>query len=221
MRDVQVKSVGILGAGKVGTAIARQAIKAGYSVAIATAKPPEEIALIVEFTAPGATATTAEAVMRDSDLIVIAVPLAKYRTLDPAALAGKVAIDVMNYWAPTDGTIEDFEGFRTSSEVVGLYLPETRLVRSLNHIGYHDLEENALPAGHPDRQALALAGEDADARALVAEFIDRLGYDPVDAGSLKAARAMQIGTPVFGARLTRSELEEALGATTNENEPVV
>jgi predicted dinucleotide-binding enzyme len=210
MLEPKARSVGILGAGKVGTAIARQALKAGYAVSIATAKPPEEIALIVEFTAPGATATTAEAVMRDSDLVVVAVPLAKYRTLDAAGLAGKVAIDVMNYWAPTDGTIADFEGSRSSSEVVQLHLPQTRLVRSLNHIGYHELEDNALPVGPPNRQALAIAGDDAEARLLVAEFVDRLGFDPVDAGPLGCARALQIGTPIFGARLTRSEMGKAL-----------
>ncbi|MDB5561990.1 MAG: hypothetical protein JWN11_1408 [Hyphomicrobiales bacterium] len=220
MLERKVTSVGILGAGKVGTAIARQAIRAGYSVAIATAKPPEDIALIVEFTAPGAIATTAEALMRDSDLIVIAVPLAKYRTLDASGLAGKVAIDVMNYWAPTDGAIADFEGARSSSEVVQLHLPETRLVRTLNHIGYHELEQNALAAGRPGRQALAIAANDVAARRLVADFIDQLGFDPVDAGPLIAARALQVGSPVFGARLARFEMENALSFGTVELIPV-
>lgn len=215
----KVKTIGILGAGKVGTGIARQAMKAGYAVSIATAKPPEEIGLIVEFTAPGAVATTAEAVMRDSDLVIIAVPLAKYRTLDAAGLAGKVAIDAMNYWAPTDGTIEVFEGARSSSEVVQQHLADTRLVRTLNHVGYHELVDNALPAGHPKRQALALAGDDAAARALVAEFVDRLGFDPVDAGPLDRARAIDIGTPIFGARLTRSEMAGVLDLSPTENEP--
>jgi predicted dinucleotide-binding enzyme len=219
MLERNAKSVGILGAGKVGTAIARQAMKAGYSVSIATAKPPEDIELIVEFTAPGATATTAEALMRDSDLIVIAVPLAKYRTLDASGLAGKVAIDVMNYWAPTDGMIADFEGEQSSSEVVQMHLPETRLVRTLNHIGYHELEQNALPAGRPGRQALAIAGNDVAARRLVAEFIDRLGFEPVDTGPLIEARALQVGTPIFGARLTRSEMEQALDTSSAQLEP--
>lgn len=215
----EVKTIGILGAGKVGTGIARQALKAGYAVSIATAKPPEEIGLIVEFTAPGAVATTAEAVMRDSDLVVIAVPLAKYRTLDASGLAGKVAIDAMNYWAPTDGTIEVFEGPRSSSEVVQQHLAETRLVRTLNHVGYHELVANARPAGHPERQALALTGDDAAARAVVAEFVDRLGFDPVDAGGLDRARAIDIGTPVFGARLSRAEMARVLDLSPTESEP--
>lgn len=207
-----VKSIGILGAGKVGTGIARQALKAGYEVSIATAKPAGDISMIVDFTAPGALATTADAVMRDSDLVVIAIPLAKYRSLDASGLAGQVAIDVMNYWAPTDGRIEDFEGSLSSSEVVQRHLRQTHVVRTLNHLGYHELVENALPAGHASRQALAIAGDDAAARKLVAAFIDRLGFDPVDAGSLHHARSMDVGTPIFGARLTRTAMEEALNA---------
>ena len=215
----ELKTIGILGAGKVGTGIARQALKAGYAVSIATAKPPEEIGLIVEFTAPGAVASTAETVMRDSDLVVIAVPLAKYRTLDASGLAGKVAIDAMNYWAPTDGSIEVFEGARSSSEVVQQHLADTRLVRALNHVGYHELVANARPAGHPERQALALAGDDVAARAAVAEFVDRLGFDPVDAGPLERARAIDIGTPVFGARLNREQLAKVLEPSPTESEP--
>src|SRR5699024_9540035 len=94
-----LETIGILGAGRVGTAVARQAMKAGYAVKIATAKPVEEIQLIAEIIVPGAQAvTSAEAA--ESDIVIIAIPLHKYRTLDPEMLAGKTVIDVMNYWAP-------------------------------------------------------------------------------------------------------------------------
>jgi predicted dinucleotide-binding enzyme len=205
------KTIGILGAGRVGTALARQAMKAGYDVLIATAKPPSEIALIVDMLAPGARAVTAEAAARDADIVVLAVPLGKYPTLHPEFLAGKVVIDAMNYWAPTDGTIAEFEGTASTSEVVQRFLPRTRLVRTLNHIGYHELEEQDLPNGHPERQALALAGDDAEARRTVAEFIDRLGYDPIDAGELAAGRKFDAGTAIFGGRLRRDEMRSVLG----------
>jgi predicted dinucleotide-binding enzyme len=206
-----VRTIGILGAGRVGTALARQALKAGYDVLIATARPPAEIALIVQFMAPGAKAVTAEAAARDSDIVMLALPLGKYRTLDPDSLAGRIVIDAMNYWAPVDGHIAEFDGEAASSQVVQRFLPGARLVRTLNHIGYHELEEQGLPHGHPGRQALALAGDDPDARQAVAGFIDRLGYDPVDAGELAASRSFDAGTPIFGARLQRSEMEALLG----------
>jgi 8-hydroxy-5-deazaflavin:NADPH oxidoreductase len=207
-----IRTVGILGAGRAGTALARQALKAGYEVLVATARPPAEIELLVEVMAPGAKAVTADAAARASDLVILAVPLAKYRKLDPESLSGKIAIDVMNYWAPTDGTLAEFEGHVSSSEVVQEYLRHTRLVRTLNHIGYHEVEEDALPSGHPERRALAVAGNDAQARAAVAEFLDRLGYDAVDAGMLASARTFAIGTPIFEGHWQRDEMRRLLDA---------
>ena len=98
-------------------------------------------------------------------------------------------------------------GEASSSEVVQRFLPRARLVRTLNHIGYHELEEQGLPPGHPERRALALSGDDPEARQAVATFLDRLGYDPVDAGDLAAGRIFDVGTAVFGGQLRRYEME--------------
>lgn len=189
--------IGILGAGRVGTAIARQAIKAGYRVRIATAQPAAENALLVDIVTPGAIAVEA-AEAAAADLVIVAIPLHKYRTLNPDDMADRVVIDVMNYWAPVDGVFDDFESdARTTSEIVAELLGRSRVVKTLNHIGYHELEDDDKPAGHAERRALALAGDDAAAKTLVAEFIDRLGYDAVDAGPLAAGRAFQPATEVF------------------------
>ena len=204
------KVIGILGAGRVGTAIARRALAAGYEVRIASSRPPAEIALVLQFVAPGAEAATADEVVAASDIIVLALPLSKYRSLDPKALAGKIVVDAMNYWAPTDGILPEFEGAPSSSEVVADYLAGARLLRSFNHMGYHEIDGEARPAGDSDRRALALAGDDRQARMVLAEVIDRLGFDPVDAGSLRNARGFAIGTPVFGAPLGQDELQAAL-----------
>jgi 8-hydroxy-5-deazaflavin:NADPH oxidoreductase len=204
------QSIGILGAGRVGTAVARQALKAGYEVRIATAKPAEQIAMIVEIVTPGAQAVEA-AEAASADLVVVAVPLHKYRTLDPSLLVGKTVIDVMNYWAPTDGEIDDFEGDpRTSSEIIQNFLAGAAVVKSLNHIGYHELEEDGQPARTPGRRALALAGDHEDAKTLVAGFLDWLGYDPVDAGPLAAGRAFQPGTQIFNGSHTADQLRTLL-----------
>lgn len=202
--------IGILGAGRVGTALARLALAAGYEVRIATARPPEEIALLVEIITPGAKPGAAADVIAASDIVILAVPLSKYRALVPEQLAGKIVIDPMNYWAPTDGVLPEFEGEHSSSEVVQRFLPEARLVRSFNHMGYHEIEQEARPAGDPGRRSLAVAGDDAEARKVVAAFIDRVGYDTVDAGPLSASRRFGTGTPIFGGGFTRAELADRL-----------
>ena len=210
--------IGILGAGRVGTALARLALASGHDVRIATSRPPEDIALLVEIITPGARAGAAADVIAASDIVILALPLSKYRALVPEQLAGKVVIDPMNYWAPTDGVLPEFEGEHSSSEVIQRFLPEARLVRSFNHMGYHEIEQEARPAGDPERRSLAVAGDDEDARQVVAAFIDRLGYDIVDAGPLAASRKFGTGTPIFGGGFTRAELAERLqgGAQTLE-----
>lgn len=208
----ELTTIGILGAGRVGTAVARQALAAGFTVKIATASPASEIEMIVDIVTPGAVAVDASDIAT-TDLVVIAVPLHKFRTLDPQLLAGKTVIDAMNYWALTDGTIDDFEDDpRTSSEVIQEFLAKSRVVKSLNHIGYHELETDGSQPGTPDRRALALAGAFHDSKGLVATFIHRLGYDPVDAGPLAAGRAFQPSTEIFNGSHTKAQMHELLTA---------
>lgn len=205
-----IRTVGILGVGKSGSAIARQALKAGYEVTVATAQPAEEIALLTEIVIPGATAV-ADHEVAEADLIIVAIPLPKYRSIDPQLLAGKTVIDVMNYWAPTDGIIDDFEDpDRTSSEVIQNYLSEAKLVKTLNHIGYHDLEADGREPGAADRRALAVASSHNDAKAQVQDFIENLGYDAVDAGPLTAGRHFQSGTEIFNGAHTQQQMRELL-----------
>jgi predicted dinucleotide-binding enzyme len=206
-----VSTIGILGAGRVGSAIARTALKAGYAVHIAGSGPATDIQLIVDIVTPGAVAMTAAEVAASADLVILAVPLHKYRTVDPATLTGKVVIDTMNYWQPIDGDLHEFTAdARSSSEVVGDYFAGARLVKTLNHIGYHDLETDARPAGAADRHGLALAG-DPESTALVAEVLNRFGFNPVFAGPLEAGAAFEPGSPIFGGRHTAEELLTELG----------
>jgi 8-hydroxy-5-deazaflavin:NADPH oxidoreductase len=203
----RVRTIGVLGAGRVGTAVARQALRAGYDVLVATASAPSEIALIVEVMAPGARAVTAAEAVEASDVVVISVPMRRYDTLDPHLLAGHVVVDAMNYWPETDGHLPVMEGELSTSEVVQDFLTGARVVKTLNHIGYHELETDHSPAGTPARRALAVAGNDAEARALVGEMVDRLGYDVVDAGALVAGRAFEPGTAAFAGRHDAESLE--------------
>jgi 8-hydroxy-5-deazaflavin:NADPH oxidoreductase len=199
----------VLGAGHVGPVIARLAIKAGYLVAIATSGDPEDMALITELVIPGAQPRWVSDAVADADIVVLAIPLHRFLHIDPAPLGGKLVIDAMNYWPASDGVLKPFEE-GGSSEIVAQRLAGSTVVKALNHIGYHELEDRARPAGAPDRLAVGVAGDDPAAAAAIAGLVDRIGYDPVCLESLRAGRVLQPGGPVFGAVLTLPEFEQAV-----------
>jgi predicted dinucleotide-binding enzyme len=205
--------IGVLGAGHVGPVIARVALAAGYPVTIAASGDPERIALIARVLVPGAEPRSAVAAVEDSDVVVLAIPLHKFTSFDPALLAGKLVVDVMNYWPPIDGVQELFEDRRySSSEIVQQRLERSTVVKTLNHIGYHELDDDRRPADAPERRALGVAGDDTGAVDVVTELIERIGYDAVPLESLSAGRLLEPGGPVFGASMNRSEFEGALHA---------
>jgi len=211
---MKLPSLAVLGAGHVGPVIARLAIRAGYPVTIATSGDPDDIALITELVIPGAQPRWASDAIADADTVVLAIPLHRFAELDPGLLTGKIVVDAMNYWPASDGVLTAFEDggatSRSSSEIVARRLAGSAVVKALNHIGYHDLEESARPPGAPDRRAAGLAGDDPAAVAAVAELTGRLGYDPVWLGGLRAGRVLQPGGPVFGQVLTLPDFERAV-----------
>ncbi|MCW2646082.1 MAG: oxidoreductase [Pseudonocardiales bacterium] len=203
--------VAVLGAGHVGPVIARLAIDAGYRVSIAASDDPENIALITQVLVPGAEPRWAADAIENSDLVVLSIPLHKFAAFDPALVAGKLVVDTMNYWPPIDGVREMFEDpAYGSSEIVARRLADSTIVKTLNHLGYHELDDDRRRAGSPDRRALGVAGDDPAAVTVVADFIERIGYDPVRLGSLRAGRLLEPGGPVFGVALRRTEFESAL-----------
>jgi 8-hydroxy-5-deazaflavin:NADPH oxidoreductase len=190
--------LGIVGAGKFGTTLARAAIEAGYDVAISGSGPAARIELTVDVLVPGAHAATTDQVVRHADLIVLAVPTHRFRELPRDLFAGKIVIDAMNYWQPVDGDDPELSTPTDgTSAIVQERFPSARVVKSLNQLGYHQLEENQRPRGAPDRIAIGAAGDDRLAVRKVMRLLDRLGFDPVDAGPLKNGLALEPdGSPV-------------------------
>jgi predicted dinucleotide-binding enzyme len=210
---MQLLRIAVLGAGHSGPVMARVALAAGYPVTIAASGNPEKIALITQVVVPGAEPRWAADAVDDADVVVLAIPIHKFATFDSALVAGKLVVDAMNYWPPVDGVQELFEDRRYgSSEIVQQRLDRATVVKTLNQIGYHELEDERRPVGSPDRRALGIAGDDPGALDIVAEVIERIGYDAVVLDSLGAGRLLEPGGPVFGASLRRPEFELALRA---------
>ena len=209
----RVGTIAVLGAGRVGTALARTALAAGYDVVLAASGAVEEVELIARIAAPGAVAASAAAAATAADLVVLAVPFHRHRDLPVAALAGRIVVDAMNHWPPVDGELLDLAPDPAATSLaVQAFLPRSRVVKTLNHIGYHDLEQDGRAAGGPGRRALGVAGDDPEATAVVAGVVERLGYDAVVFPTLADGALLAPGSAVFDRPMARDELTRQLTA---------
>jgi predicted dinucleotide-binding enzyme len=205
------RRLGIVGAGKVGTTIARAAMAVGYDVAISGSGSAERIALIVDVLAPGARAVTTDEVVGFADLLVLAVPMHRFRELPRDLFDGKILVDAMNYWEDIDGVDQELATAPAgTSVVVQRRFASARVVKSLNHLGYYEFWEGRRSRGAPSRIAIAAAGDDRAAVAAVMLLVDRLGFDAVDAGPLEAGAALQPDGPVFGFAHNVGELSDLI-----------
>ncbi|RDD84376.1 NADP oxidoreductase [Streptomyces parvulus] len=200
-----MRTVGILGAGKFGLALARLALAASYRVLVAGSRDPERITSRVGALASGAQPVAVAEVIR-ADVVILALPFRAHRSLPVAGLRGKLVVDAMNRGWDADGADRQLPGHRSSSEMVQAHLSGARLVKAFNHVGYHELEDDALPGGAEGRKAMAMAGDDPHDLGTVGAMIRALGFDPIVAGPLKEGARFEPGTKPFGARASAEEL---------------
>lgn len=203
--------LGILGAGKLGTTLAQLALKVPYKVFISGSGTVEKIKLSVEILTPGAIAVTAEDAIIRSDVVILALPLSKYKNLPVELLKGKLVIDAMNYWWEVDGSIPELESASSSSEMVQHFLPQSHIVKAFSHIGYHNLLDDARPPGVIDRKAMAIAGDNVSDIERVASIVSSLGFDPLFIGNLSESKKLEPGNPLFGASVNLVKMRELAG----------
>jgi predicted dinucleotide-binding enzyme len=205
--------VGLIGAGHIGSQIARLAVANGFQVVISNSRGPETLAALVNELGPNARAASAVDAAKAGDIVVVTVPLKNYRDVPVAPLAGKIVIDTNNYYPQRDGHIPELDNeSTTTSELLQSHLPASKVVKAFNHIYAAHLTTDGQPAGSKNRRGLVIAGDDAGAKAEVATLLDRFGFDAVDGGPLKEGWRIQRDTPGYGPRRTAEELRGDLAA---------
>ncbi|MGP3949506.1 NADPH-dependent F420 reductase [Streptomyces sp. 7N604] len=204
--------IGIIGAGNIGSQIARLAVAQGHDVVISNSRGPETLPrqLFAEL-GDKLTGATAREAAEAGEIVLVAIPLKNYAQVPVEPLAGKVVIDANNYYPQRDGQIPELDDeSTTTAELLQAHLPESRVVKGFNHIMAADLTADAQPAGADKRRALIVAGDDPEARKVVADLIDSFGFDPVDIGPLAEGWRIQRDTPGYVKRLTAPELRQQL-----------
>jgi predicted dinucleotide-binding enzyme len=194
-----VTTIGLVGSGRIGSTVAQLAVAAGHDVVLSNSRGPETLTHLVDQLGPHARAATVAEAAGAGDIVVVTIPLKAYRQVPVEPLRGKVVIDTNNYYPQRDGHIAELDdASTTSSELLQVHLPESRVVKAFNNIYFGHLGSLQRPAGSPERSALPIAGDDPAAKQTVAQFLDSIGYDAYDVGPLPEGWRYQPDTPAYG-----------------------
>jgi 8-hydroxy-5-deazaflavin:NADPH oxidoreductase len=206
-------TIGFIGAGHIGSQLARLAVKNGYEVVLSNSRGPATLSVLVAELGPKARAATPLEAAKAGDTVVVSIPLKDIGQVPVAPLVGKVVIDTNNYYPARDGHIAELDNESTTTAgLLQSHLPSSKVVKAFNHIYAAELTTHGLPAGTKDRRALVIAGDDEAAKNLVAHLIDQFGFDTVDAGGLAEGWRIQRDTPGYGPRRNAEELGRDLAA---------
>ena len=206
-------TIGLIGAGHIGSQIARLAVANGYDVVLSNSRGPETLQELVAELGPRARAATVAEAAQAADIAVVTIPLRAIGTVPVEPLIGKIVIDTNNYYPQRDGQIPELDNeSTTTSELLQTHLPTSKVVKGFNHIHAAQLTTDGKPAGTPNRRALVIAGDDAEAKSTVTHLLDQFGFDTADAGPLKEGWRIQRDTPGYGPRRNAEELRKDLAA---------
>ena len=204
------KTLGIIGSGHIGSQLARLAVSHGYDVVLSNSRGPETLADLVAELGPRARAATSAEAAAAGDILVVTVPLGRYRELPREGFAGKTVIDTCNYYPQRDGQIPELDDESiTTSELIQAQLPGAHVVKAFSNILFSELVQGS-PAGTPGRRALPIAGDDEAAKHTVAAMLDEFGFDAVDVGPLAEGWRYQRDTPAYGTAADADGMRNAL-----------
>lgn len=193
-----VKTIGIIGSGMIGSALARLSINAGFNVIVSNSRGADTLSAFIRELGSHAKAASVEEAAKESDLIIVAIPMKAYSSLPAAAFKNKIVIDTMNYYPGRDGQIPELDAAKlTSSELLQQHLQGAKVVKALHNLDFHHLYTNASSHNNTSRTTLPIAGDDVKSKQEVAAFMNAIGYNSVDIGSLSESWKIEPGTPIY------------------------
>ena len=198
---------GIIGAGHIGSALARAVIGLGHNVVISNSRGPETLTELIAELGEHARAATASGAAAAADVAVVTVPFKAVADIPVEPLAGKIVIDTNNYYFERDGHTDAIDrGEATPSGVLQEHLPTSKVVKVFNNIQSTQIGTTGSPAGTPDRRALPVSSDSPAAAEYVIGLLDQLGFDAVDVSPLSESWRYERDRPAFGVRQNREEL---------------
>jgi 8-hydroxy-5-deazaflavin:NADPH oxidoreductase len=203
-----VTLIGFIGTGHIGSQIARAVTAAGYDVILSNAHDPASLGPLAAELGDRASAATVDKVAAVADVVVVAVPIRAFASLPVAPLAGKVVIVTSNYNRDREGAVPALDSGETT--VPGLLqadLSGAYVIRAFSHISSAEVTTAGRPAGTAHRRALAIAGDDQQAKQVVTGIYDAVGFDTLDLGGLDEAWRVDRGQPAFIAHQDLAELK--------------
>ena len=208
-------TIGIIGAGHIGSQVARKAVELGYDVVISNSRGPETLAELIAELGPRARAATAAEAAAAGDFAVVTVPLKAYQDIPVEPLEGKIVIDTNNYYWERDGRVPELDkGEATTSGLLQKHLPTSKVAKGFNHIGAADITTDGTPAGTENRRALATASDFPEAAELVTRLYDEFGFDTVNIGPLEDSWRVERDRPAYVVRQNAVELRDNLAKAT-------